>query len=327
MQSETTSGVRSVEPAGIPEGMGPPPPIPPYPHATEFSVITIGTGNPQPSLQRASAGTMVQYRGKYYVVDIGSGAQTSFLRGEKGTYAFKDIAALCFTHFHQDHANDYFDLMTNRWLTGGKEITVVGPPGAKKLHRFFTEFFRDDLGYRLLREVSRGVTTAGVFTDVTIKEIKGSERFRLRDLQVTTAELTHTMYNLGYRFEGSGKAVVVSGDTSYDERLITLAKDADMLVMDGDERWAGVPRHELAPLSSLARRYRPRSRYGGNFGVIPHASMDEIAKMAAAAKVKHLVMTHFRAGPVDEEAVRAALHEGGFQGAVTFATDGMEIPV
>ena len=116
-------------------GMGPPPPIPPYPHDTEFSVITVGTGNPQPNLERASACTMLQYKGKYYVVDMGNGAQNSMLRGAKGTFPFRDIAALCFTHFHQDHTNDYFDIMTNRWLTGGKEVTVVGPPGVGRAAR------------------------------------------------------------------------------------------------------------------------------------------------------------------------------------------------
>ena len=113
--------------------MGPPPPLPPYPHETEFSVITVGTGNPQPSLERASACSMLQYRGKYYVVDMGNGAQNSMLRGAKGTFAFRDIAALCFTHFHQDHTNDYFDIVTNRWLTGGKEVTRGRTPrGARR---------------------------------------------------------------------------------------------------------------------------------------------------------------------------------------------------
>jgi ribonuclease BN (tRNA processing enzyme) len=49
--------------------------------------------------------------------------------------------------------------------------------------------------------------------------------------------------------------------------------------------------------------------------------------MAAAAEVKHLVLTHLRAGPVDEGAIRTALRAGGFQGEVTLADDGKEIPV
>jgi ribonuclease BN (tRNA processing enzyme) len=304
---------------------GPPPPIAPYPHATEFSVVTVGTGNPHPSLERASACTMLQYRGKYYVVDMGNGAQNSMLRGARGTFPFRESAAVCFTHFHQDHTNDYFDFMTNRWLTGGKEVTVVGPPGAAALHQFLITFFKDDLCYRWLREIPRGLTSVGMFEGVTIKEITGAHQFELGELQVTTAELTHTMYNLGYRFEVSGKSVVVSGDTAFDERLVDLAKGADMLVMDGDERWAGDLVYEMAPVEALAPQYRPAGRYAGDFSVRPHATMEEIARMASAAGVKHLVLTHLRAGRVDEESVGAMSREAGFDGQITFGVDGLEV--
>ena len=312
---------------GRPLGFGPPPPIPPYPHDTDFSVITVGTGNPQPNLERASACTMLQFKGAYYLVDMGNGAQNSMLRGAKGTFPFRDIAALCFTHFHQDHTNDYFDIMTNRWLTGGKEVAVVGPPGVAALHQFFTTFFKDDLCYRLLRELPRGMSGTGMFEGVSVKEITGTQQFQLGDLQVRTAKLTHTMYNLGYRFEGAGKSVVVSGDTSFDERLVDLAAGADVLVIDGDERWGGAPEHTMAPLEALEPQYRPAGEYGGDFTVRPHASLEEIAAMAAAADVKHLVVTHVRAGAVDEAAVRAGLRAGGFSGRVTVGADGMEIAV
>ena len=322
---ETRQSAETPGASGAQAGMGPPPPIPPYPHESEFSVITVGSGNPHPSLERASPCTMIQYRGKYYVVDMGNGAQNSMLKGARGTFPFREIVAVCFTHFHQDHTNDYFDFMTNRWLTGGKEVTVVGPPGAVALHEFLITFFKDDLCYRWLREIPRGLTGEGMFDGVTIKETTGAQRFDLGELLVTTAELTHTMYNLGYRFEGSGKAVVVSGDTAYDERLIDLARGADMLVMDGDERWAGDLVYEMAPVDALEPRYRPAGKYGGDFSVRPHATMDEIARMAAAAGVRHLVLTHLRAGPVDEESVRAMVRAGGFGGPVTFAVDGLEV--
>jgi ribonuclease BN (tRNA processing enzyme) len=311
----------------MPLGMGPPPPLPPYPHDTEFSVITVGTGNPQPNLERASACTMLQFKGAYYVVDMGNGAQNSMLRGARGTYPFRDIAALCFTHFHQDHTNDYFDIMTNRWLTGGKEVTVVGPPGVVALHQFLTTFFKDDLSYRLLRELRRGMSGTGMFEGVSIREIIGADQFKLGELEVKTAKLTHTMYNLGYRFEGAGRSVVVSGDTSFDERLVDLAAGADMLVIDGDERWGGAPEHTMAPLEALESRYRPAGEYGGDFTVRPHATLEEIAAMAAAAQVKHLVVTHLRAGTVDEAALLAGLRAGGFEGRLTVAYDGLEVVV
>ena len=98
-----------------------------------------------------------------------------------------------------------------------------------------------------------------------------------------------------------------------------------MLVMDGDERWAGNLVYKMAPVEALETQYRPAGKYGGDFSVRPHATMEEIARMALAAGVKHLVLTHFRAGRVDEESVRAMLRAGGFKGRVTFGVDGLEV--
>ena len=160
-------------------------------------------------------------------------------------------------------------------------------------------FFKDDLCYRWLREMPRGLTGAGMFDGVTIKEITGARQFELGELRVTTAELTHTMYNLGYRFEAAGEIGGRSGDTSFDERLVDLATGADMLVMDGDERWAGDLVYKMAPVEALEPRSRPAGKYGGDFSVRPHATMEEIARMASRAGIKHLVLTHLRAGSVD----------------------------
>jgi ribonuclease Z len=298
-----------------------------YPHETEFSVITVGTGNPEPSLQRASACTVIQYRDRYYAVDMGNGAQNGLLKGGNGAFSLSNVAALCFTHFHQDHTNDYFDIITNRWLTGGGEVMVVGPPDARALHDFLVTFFKDDLAYRWMRQLSRGVTGSGMFTDVIIVELTGSNRLRVGDLDVTTAELTHTMYDLGYRFEGSGSSVVISGDTAYDDRLVELAQGADMLVMDGDERCVGDPGFEMPSADALEVQYRPSGRFRGNFAVRPHARLDDIAVMVAAAGVKHLVLTHLRPGAIDEGSILEVLASRGFAGRVTFASDGLEIPV
>lgn len=305
---------------------GGPSPLPRrYPHAAPFSVITVGSGNPWPSLDRAAACTLVQYRGRYVMLDAGNGAVNSLLRGAHGEFPCRDIAAVCFTHFHQDHSTDYFDVATNRWLTGGGPLTLVGPPGVGRLHEFLTDFYRDDLAYRWMREIDRGLTSAGMFSEVEVREVAGADDFQLAGLHVTTAELTHTQYNVGYRFEAGGKCIVVSGDTSFDERLVDLARDADVLVMDADERWPGELGHPAPRPHALPEEYRPRGRHGGDFTVRAHAGIEEVADMAARAGVKHLVLTHLRPGPVDEEAVAAVYRDVGFGGAVTLARDGLEV--
>lgn len=316
---------------GVSESSGSPPPTPAlpahYPHAASFSVVTVGSGNPWPSLERASACTLVHFDGRYVLVDAGNGAANSMLRGTHGEFRCKDIAAVCFTHFHQDHSTDYFDIVTTRWLTRGGPMTLVGPPGVSQLHEFLTTFYRDDLAYRWMREADSGLTSAGMFTDVEVREVAGPDSFALAGLQVTTAELTHTQYDIGYRFDAAGASVVVSGDTSFDERLVELARNADLLVMDADERWPGELGHAALRPEALPDEYRPQGPYGGNLTVRAHAGIEEIADMAARAGVKHLVLTHLRPGPVDETPIRAACTAAGFHDAVSFAADGMEISV
>ena len=136
--------------------------FPAYPHETSLSVITLGSGSPELNPGRASACTAVQYGGKYYVLDTGNGASLSFVKGGRhGAYRHRDIAAVLFTHLHQDHVNDYFDVVTTRWGEGGKHLDLIGPPGVGELHRFLVTFFRDDLVYRWLVGGSRGIDEEG----------------------------------------------------------------------------------------------------------------------------------------------------------------------
>ena len=316
-----------------PEGRPPeaPPSMPPYPHEHEFSVITVGTGSPDLSLERACACTMIQHKGSYYVVDAGPGVITSFLRAEPApvgpgvtatAYRWADIAAVLLTHLHQDHTNDYFDVMTYRWVTGGRRVQVVGPPGTQRLHDFLVDFYRDDLAYRWLRD--RSITEEGMFTGVDVREITGVNRFGLDEMVVTTAELTHTMYDLGYRFEVNARSIVVSGDTAYDARLIDLARDADILVADCNPLALG-PSPPMRPLTDLPEEYLPRGRYRGDPTVPAHAPLRDVIAMARDAGVGKLVCTHLMPTPFDEAATRERFAAGGFEGDVVFGVDGLEI--
>lgn len=310
--------------------MGPPPPIPPYLHETEFSVITVGSGSPELNPSRAGACTVVQYRGKYYVVDAGNGSALSFVKGGRhGSYRHRDIAAVLLTHLHQDHVNDYFDLVTTRWSEGGKRLDLIGPPGTGELHRFLITFFRDDLVYRWLGGPA-GIDGEGMFTGVDVRELTGSNEFELGEVRVTTAELTHSMYNLGYRFDAGKESVVVSGDTAFDRRLIALAEGADVLVIDANPWAHGTrPPPPRKPLAGLPAEYQVRVPYQGDPEAPNHMSLSEVVQTAAEAEVKTVVLTHLWPLPVDQalvERTSAAFVTGGFQGRVMFAEDGLEVP-
>ena len=93
-----------------------------------------------------------------------------------------------------------------------------------------------------------------MFKGVEVRELTGSNEFDLGDLRVTTAEMTHSMYDLAYRFDVDGKAVVVSGDTAFDPRLIALAAGADVLVIDANPWADGRGSASAAPSSDRIAR-------------------------------------------------------------------------
>jgi ribonuclease BN (tRNA processing enzyme) len=222
---------------------------------------------------------------------------------------------------------DFVDIMINRWMTGGKHLEIMGPPRSGAYLDFMRDFYADDLTYRQYRGHARGITAEGMFTGVNVTELTGSNTFPLADMTVTTQALTHTMYNLGYRFEVNGKSIVVTGDTSYDEGLIALAKRADVLVIDANimASTANKDEEEQAFTDNSIEKPKPKYAYAGNFDVAPHMGIDEVAKTAALANVKTVVLTHLPPGPFSLDKVMPYFEKVGFKGQVLEATDGLEI--
>ncbi len=303
---------------------GPPGPPPSFKHQKDFSVITMGTNCPVPNIERAGASTMIQYKGKYFVLDTGNGSCLSFV---KGGYAYSDIRAILFTHLHADHTTDFFDIMINRWMTGGKKLDIIGPPRTAQLHDFLLTFFADDLVYRMIRGKARGVNETGMFKDVSTKELIGENKFKLDGLTITTAEMTHTMYNLAYRFDTNGRSIVVSGDTSFDQDLITLSRNADILVMDGNinPKAAAAKEKESKGFTDNSKKPKPKYKYAGNFNVQPHVNLNDIIKIARKANVKKLVLTHFPPVKFKESDIKQMIQKGGFKGEIIFGADALEI--
>lgn len=301
-----------------------PPGPKPYVHKQKFSVITVGTGNPIPDQKRASSCTMIQYNNKYYLLDTGNG--TNDVMAFNG-FPFRNINAILYTHLHADHTTDFVDIMINRWMTGGKELEIMGPPRCGGYYNFMLDFFVDDLTYRKYRGIKRGVTDTGMFSGVNVTEYTGKNTFELNGMDVSTAALTHTMYNLGYRFEADGKSIVVSGDTSFDQNLIELAKDADVLVIDANivASTAKKGTEEQAFTDESIVKPKPKYEFSGNFDVAPHMGLDEVAKTAALANVKTVVLTHLPPAPFNMDKIMPYFVAAGFKGEVLEAKDGLEI--
>ncbi len=288
-------------------------------HAGPFTVITVGTGCPEPVIGRSGPCTLVQYKGNYFMVDVGDGTTKRLCEAGIQVSAINNVL---FTHHHADHNEGYVKWLINSWMVGRKKLDLVGPPKTKELQEMILKFYGEDLKYR---STLQGLSLDAIY-NANIQELEGSKNFNLAGVKITTAELTHTMYNLGYRFDVDGKSIVVSGDTSFDEDLITLSKNADILVMDSgmvpNKGMVGASR-PLKPGQKPPKHMPPKNI--DKTSVKPHPGPGEVAKMSIAANVKKLVLTHFPPFDVDEAATIKGIKNAGFKGEVIIGKDLMEI--
>lgn len=105
-------------------------------------------------------------------------------------------------------------------------------------------------------------------------------------MKVTAAEVPHgaAKPSYAYRFDTAQRSIVFSGDTSRSNELIKLARDADILV------------HEVvnpAGVDAVVAATDPGNEPLKRHIIEAHTPMEEVGEVAAAARVKKLVLTHF----------------------------------
>jgi ribonuclease BN (tRNA processing enzyme) len=122
--------------------------------------------------------------------------------------------------------------------------------------------------------------------------------------------------NFAYKFETPDGTVVFSSDTNYNPKLAEFAKGADVLV------------HEAlyAPfVEKLVQRVKNGATLGKHLRE-SHTTTEDVGKIAAAANVKLLVLSHLVPGDIavtDEQWISGVRQN--FSGKVIVAKDLMEL--
>jgi ribonuclease BN (tRNA processing enzyme) len=104
-----------------------------------------------------------------------------------------------------------------------------------------------------------------------------------------TAALNHhppVVPSFAYRFDTAGRSIVLSGDTSASDAVIALARGTDVLV------------HEVMYVPALERLFGTDSNATRlrDHLLASHTSTEDVGRVAAAAGVKTLVLSHFVPG-------------------------------
>jgi len=252
-----------------------------------FKVTLLGTGCPAVSTCRYGAATLVQCGGKNLLIDVGSGV-TQRLVGAGLTGA--DIDALLITHMHSDHLIDLYQFIISSWhQSRDKPQQIFGPPGIKA---FIDETMAVWQSERELRIAFEQRTSVEAF-QLNITEFSTEdELFPGSNCHVRPVKVEHEPVEpaYGFVFEADGKKLVLSGDTQYCDNLISAAHGADLLVHE-------VFVHGTMEVSGT------RTQQGLEAVRSYHTLSNEVGKVARAANVKALALTHI----VPPNADRASL--------------------
>jgi ribonuclease BN (tRNA processing enzyme) len=243
-------------------------------------LILLGTaGGPRPRKNRSGSAQAIVAGGQIYVIDCGYGvARQMILAG----LPLSKIRHLFITHHHSDHNIDLGSLVQLAWISGlVTPVDCWGPPPTGRMIRDYLRYQDYDIALRVKDEGrtplaplirSHDLKSAGlVFDDGNVR--------------VTAAQVPHPPLDLAlaYRFDTSDRSIVISGDTRESEALVSLAADADVLV------------HEVM----LEYRVRelvknlPRSEELARSILSHHTTAEQVGRVAAAARVKLLVLSHF----------------------------------
>jgi phosphoribosyl 1,2-cyclic phosphodiesterase len=147
---------------------------------------------------------------------------------------------------------------------------------------------------------------------LTFAEVRERQRFHVGEAEVTVAKANHPDQVYAYRVSSGGSSVVYATDTEHyrcvDPRLVSLARDADVLIYDA--------------------QYLP-GEYSGEGGMSRvgwgHSTWEAAVELARAAGVGKLVLFHHDPSRTDDgvAAIEAQAQQGF--GEVVAAREGLSI--
>lgn len=276
-------------------------------------VILLGTrGGPRVG-RRSNPSTLILINDIAYVVDCGYGTSRQLVAA--GVEPNR-VRYLFITHHHSDHNLELGALIYNAWITGlPMRVDAYGPPGLQKMTSDFFNYLKFDIDTRIEdegRPDPRGLVVPHEFDKPGMVLVND-------DVKVSACVVRHPpiKHAYAYRFDASDRSVVISGDTAYAPELAEFAKDSDVLV------------HEvmyLPGIEALIRRL-PNAKRLREHLMAAHTLPEDVGKIAAQARVKTLVLSHFVPGDdasiTDEQWAEGARKH--FKGRIIVGKDLMEI--
>jgi len=214
-------------------------------------ITMLGTGTSMPDSTRVQSGALVETQSQRVLVDIGSGVLHRLAQID---FNFTSLDAVFITHFHVDHCSDFMTLLQTLWMSGfDKALSVYGPPMIED----WLQALRDSAFPYLAAKI-----------ELRVHPLSIGETVVSGDLKVTNTETLHgTMDTRALRIEDDDSVALFSSDTAPSQRVIDLARGADILIHECN--WLDGPHPE---------------------GV--HTSPGELARIVQEVAPRLLALTH-----------------------------------
>ncbi|MGH7388431.1 MAG: MBL fold metallo-hydrolase [Candidatus Rokuibacteriota bacterium] len=273
-----------------------------------MKVRLLGTGAPPPNPRRRGPATLLTLGDERFLVDCGSGVGAQLVQAGVRPY---DWPRLFITHHHSDHTIDLGHLLITRWITGqNAPLEVYGPAGTQRQVDRLLDYLHWDI------EVRRAHMHERRPPRVRVTEIEEGRVLEAGGVTVSAFLVEHDPVRpaFGFRFEGGGRSVALSGDTRPCENLIRWSRGADCLIHECCE----MARTSWFPgggWPTLEEKIKDLAAY--------HTQPDQLGLVARDAAPRKLVVYHLMPGSEPSEVAAAARRH--FSGDVVVGEDLMEV--
>ncbi len=234
-------------------------------------VILLGTGNPNPDVDRYGPSIAITVDDLVYIIDFGTGVVR---RAAKAGLQVANLTRAFLTHLHSDHTIGYPDLIFTSRVAGRTEpLEVYGPKGLTDMTKHIMSAYQIDVNERIggiepVEEESYVVNTY---------EISEGRIYEDGVVEVEAFQVDHgSLEAYGYKFVTPDRTIVISGDTGPSQKLVDIAAGCDILI------------HEVYCVAGFKKRTAEWQKYHSTV----HTSSYELAEIANKVKPGLLVMYH-----------------------------------
>ncbi len=199
--------------------------------------------------------------------------------------SYRELEYVFLTHLHSDHTLDLVTfLQINDSTPGWTRTNPVYLTGCHGTQKLYAQ----------LMSAYPGIAPKS--SALEIREL-GAERVEFGAWTIETARTGHTDDSLAYRLEAKDTAVVYTGDTVESDDLTHLARRADVFVCE-----CAFPR---------------------GWATLDHMTADAVGRVARAAKVKRVVLTHLYPPAQTVDIAMQVRQE--YDGEIIVAVDGRRV--